>query len=103
VCPVSGTVEMVPYTFVRFSAVVDKFTAGNYPNIIRQHEAFVKQAMDPQQIVTEAIFGPNEGGIMVMKGELPADAFIHDPGVQQGLLDVQIKKLYIAKSSFCEK
>ena len=102
VCPVSGAVEMVSYTFVRFNAVVDKFTAGNYPNIIRQHEAFVKQATDPDQIVTEAIFGPNEGGILVLKGELPADAFINDPGVQQGLLDVQIKKLYIPKSSFCE-
>lgn len=103
VCPVSGAIEMVSYTFVRFSAVVDKFTAGNYPNIIRQHEAFVKQTMEAEQIVTEAIFGPNEGGILVLKGELPADAFVNDPGVQQGLLEVQIKKLYIAKSSFCEK
>lgn len=102
VCPVSGAIEMVSYTFVRFNAVVDKFTAGNYPNIIRQHEAFVKQSTAPDQIVTEAIFGPNEGGILILKGELPADAFINDPGVQQGLLDVQIKKLYIPKSSFCE-
>lgn len=103
VCPVSDSIEMVSYTFVRFNAVVDKFTAGNYPNIIRQHEAFVKQATTPDQIVTEAIFGPNEGGILVLRGELPADAFMNDPGVQQGLLDVQIRKLYITRTSFCEK
>lgn len=103
VCPVTGSIEMVSYTFVRFSAIVDKFTAGNYPNIIRQHEEFVKQTTDPDQIVTEAIFGANEGGILVLRGELPADAFMNDPGVQQGLLDVQIKKLYIPKTSFCEK
>ncbi|MGC1240834.1 MAG: YciI family protein [Chryseosolibacter sp.] len=103
VCPVSEPIEMVSYTFVRFDAVVDKFTAGTYPNIIRQHEAFMKEIADPAQIVTEAIFGPNEGGILIVKGELNGDAFTNDPGVQQGLLDVEIKKLYIAKSSFCEK
>lgn len=103
VCPVSEPFEMVSYTFVRFNAVVEKSTAGTYPNIIRQHEAYLTHHTKPADIVTEAIFGPNEGGILILKGELPPDAFADDPGVQQGLLDMQMKKLYIARSSFCEK
>lgn len=103
ICPVKGDVDMVSYTFVRFDAIVDKFTAGSYPNIIRQHELYMKEVTNPDNVVTEAIFGPNDGGILILKGDLAADAFAQDPGVQQGLLDVRIRKLYIAKSSFCEK
>jgi uncharacterized protein YciI len=101
-CPVSGNIQMVSYTFVRFNAIVEKFTAANYPNIIREHDAYVKKVVNSSDIITEAIFGPNEGGILIVRSELPADAFANDPGVQQGLVHVEMKKLYIAKSSFCE-
>jgi uncharacterized protein YciI len=103
VCPVSEPYEMVSYTFVRFTAIVQKYNAANYPMIIRQHEVYLKKVIASSDIVTEAIFGPNDGGILIVRNELPPDAFSSDPGVQQGLLDVQIKKLYIARSSFCEK
>lgn len=103
VCPVSGDITMVPYTFVRFSAIVEKFTASTYPNLIRQHDAYVKKTVDPSDIVTEAVFGPNEGGILILRSELPSDAFANDPGVQQGLIHVDVKKLYIAKTNFCEE
>lgn len=103
ICPQSEIAEMVSYTFVRFNAIVEKFTASNYPTLIRQHEAFVKGVVEEADIVTEATFGPNEGGILIVRSNLASDAFANDPGVQQGLLDVQVKRLYIARSSFCEK
>jgi uncharacterized protein YciI len=103
VCPASEPYEMVLYTFVRFNAIVEKFTASTYPNLIRQHEAYVKNLIDSSEIITEATFGPNEGGILVLRTDVAPEAFSNDPGVQQGLLDVQVKKLYIARTSFCEK
>lgn len=103
ICPVSEPYEMVSYSFVRFNAIVEKFTASSYPMLIRQHDAYVKEVVNRNDIVTEAIFGPNEGGILIVKGELPSGIFSRDPAVQQGLLDVIEKKLYIAKTSFCEK
>lgn len=103
ICPATEPYEMVLYTFVRFNAIVEKFTAGNYPDLIRRHDDYVRGVARDAAVITEAIFGPNEGGILIVKEELPTDAFAEDPGVQQGLLDVQIKKLYIAKTSFCEK
>lgn len=102
VCPVSEPYEMVSYTFVRFNAIVEKFTASTYPTLIRKHEAFVKDHISPSDIVTEAIFAENDGGILIVRGDLPSDTFAGDPGVQQGLLAVEMKKLYIAKTSFCE-
>lgn len=103
ICPVSEPYEMVSYTFVRFNAIVEKFTASSYPSLIRQHEAYVKEVVNGDDIVTEAIFGPNEGGILIVRGNLASGLFSQDPAVQQGLLDVIEKKLYIAKTSFCEK
>ncbi len=102
ICPASEPYEMVTYTFVRFNAIIEKFTAATYPQLIRRHDEYVRNITRDATVVTEAIFGPNEGGILVVNGELPPDAFAGDPAVQQGLLDVQTKKLYIAKTSFCE-
>lgn len=103
VCTVSEPYEMIMYTLVRFDAVVQKVTASSYPTLIREHEVFIKEHTDPANVVTEAIFNENEGGVLIVRGDLAEDAFSNDPGVQQGLLNVQIKKLYIAKGSFCEK
>ena len=102
VCSVSET-EMVDYFFVRFNAIVEKFTAPIYPNLIRQHDAFVKAVTHQLDVVSEGVFGPNEGGILILKDSVTADLFSNDPGVQQGLIDVEVKKLFIAKGSFCEK
>jgi len=102
VCPVKE-IQMVNYFFVRFNAIVEKFTAANYPTLIRQHEAYVRDVTNSLSVVSEGVFGPNEGGILIVKDSVASDAFSNDPGVQQGLLDVQVKKLFIAKGSFCEK
>ena len=102
ICPASEPLEMVKYTFVRFNGIVDKFTASSYPDLVRQHDDFLKKISKTSEVVTEAIFGANEGGVLVVKGDLSPDAFSTDPGVQQGFLDVEFRKLYIARTSFCE-
>lgn len=102
ICPVKGDINMALYTFVRFNAIVEKFTAASYPRLIREHEEYVRRVISPADIVTEAIFGPNEGGILILRNELPSDVFSEDPGVREGLLQVETKKLYIARTSFCE-
>jgi uncharacterized protein YciI len=103
ICPVSEPYEMTNYSFIRFSAQVSKFTASTYPQIIRKHDEYLKQLVNTGNVVTEAIFGPNDGGILVMKGDVQRSVFESDPGVQEGLIDLTIKKLFIAKGSFCEK
>lgn len=103
ICPVSEPYEMVSYNFIRFTAQVSKFTASTYPAIIKKHDDYLKQIVGSGNVVTEGIFGDNEGGILVMKGDVNREVFESDPGVQEALLNLDIKKLYIAKGSFCEK
>ena len=103
VCPVAEVTELVSYTFVRFNAIVEKFTASTYPNLLLQHDAYVRKVTSSMDIITEAIFGPSDGGILIVKDELKPDVFSEDPGVQQGLIHVVGKKLYVPKNSFCEE
>ena len=103
ICPVGEKYEMTNYSFIRFTAQVSKFTASTYPQIIKKHDDYLKQIVNTGNVVTEAIFGPNDGGILIMKGDVQRSVFENDPGVQEALIDLTIKKLYIAKGSFCEK
>jgi uncharacterized protein YciI len=103
VCPVGEKYEMTNYSFIRFNAVVSKFTASTYPQIIKKHDDYLKKIIGTGNVITEGIFGDHDGGILVMKGDVQREIFESDPGVQEGLIELDIKKLYIAKGSFCEK
>lgn len=103
VCPVGEKYEMTSYQFVRYDAIVSKSTATNFPQILRKHDEYLKQLAGTGNIITEAVFGDHDGGILVMKGDLQKEVIEADPAVQEGLLELQFKKLWIAKGSFCEK
>ena len=103
VCPAGEDYEMTNYTFVRFNPIVSKTTASSYPDIMKRHHDYLKDLRSTGNVVTEATFGNDEGGIVVMKGEVTEEAFQSDPGVLEGLILTEVKKLYIAKGSFCEK
>lgn len=104
VCPVGENYEMTNYHFVRFTAQVTKVTTGNYPDILRRHDVYIKEKFSKTgNVITEGIFGDHDGGILILKGDLQQEIIEADPGVQETLLQFDIKKLWIAKGSFCEK
>jgi uncharacterized protein YciI len=94
---------MVTYNFVRFMPQITKFTAPTYPQIFKKHDEYLKQLEATGNVIAEGIFGDTDGGIIVLKGELRQEVFENDPGVTEMLLEFQIKKLWVAKGSFCEK
>jgi uncharacterized protein YciI len=103
VCPVSAPYQMVNYSFVRFDAVVSKSTASTFPQIIRKHDEYLKKLVETGNVISEGTFGDADGGIIIMKGDVQREIFESDPGVQEGLIELTIRKLYIAKGSFCEE
>jgi uncharacterized protein YciI len=103
-CVAKEPYEMVNYHFIRFKAQVTKATTGNYPDIIKRHDDYVKAKFSfTGNVIAEGTFGDQDGGILILKGDLQPEIFDADPGVQETLLQVDIKKLFIAKGSFCEK
>jgi uncharacterized protein YciI len=103
VCPVGESYEMTHYSFVRFDAIVTKHTAATQAQLMQQHNQYIRQIIQTGNVVSEAIFGELDGGILILKGETDQDLVNGDPAVQQGLIEPQLKKLYIAKGSFCEQ
>lgn len=102
-CAVKEPYEMVNYTFVRFDAIVSKPTAATAPSIMKKHDEYLKQLAASGNVITEGVFANGDAGILVMKGEVQKELFENDPGVQEDLIQFQIKKLFIAKGAFCEK
>jgi hypothetical protein len=47
-------------------------------------------------------FEESDGGYMLLKEVLPQGVLDQDPGVQEGLLQLERKKLWIARGTFCE-
>jgi uncharacterized protein YciI len=104
VCAVGEPYEMVTYNFIRFAPQVTKVTTGNYPEILKRHDDYIKNQFSTSgNVIAEGTFGDQEGGILILKGELQKEIIEADPGVQEALLQFDIKKLWVAKGSFCEK
>src|SRR5690606_37408191 len=103
ICPVGDDYEMTTYTFYRFDAVASKFTIARQSELIDSHDKYLHEIANGGNVVTEAVFGPRDGGILILKGEVDADLMNTDPAVEAGLVEVQRKNLYIAKGSFCEE
>jgi uncharacterized protein YciI len=102
ICAAKEPYEMVTYQFVRYRANVSKFTAQDYPDIFRRHDEYLKTVGKHGNTLIEGTFGDHEGGVMILKGQVPENLTSEDPGVQQGLIETEIKKLWIAKGAFCE-
>ena len=101
ICAVSEPYEMVTYNFVRFEQ--SKSATQGQRSLYDQHDNHIKLLEQKGNVVTEGTFGPQEGGIVVLTGEVPKEFLESDPAVLQGTLTLDIKKLWIAKGSFCEK
>lgn len=93
VCPVGEKFEMVFYQFLRFTAETTEETDDSTKVWDDLRQKFKGQ----DAIIHMGLFGNNQGGIIIVKPEV----IVVGPTVEQG--KPEIKKLYIAKGSFCEK
>ncbi|HTF16949.1 MAG TPA: YciI family protein [Chryseolinea sp.] len=102
VCLVQEPYEMVTYSFVKFKVDITKSTV-NSAGIFFAHDEYLKELRAKHSVIAEGLFGERDGGMLILREEPPLSALEADPGVQQGLLTLDIRKLWIAKGAFCEK
>jgi uncharacterized protein YciI len=101
--PLKEPYEMVSYQFIRYTPNIAKFNIQEVPELFVKHDDYLKEIKRTGNVIMEGIFGDTEGGVLVMKGDLDSAVIERDPAVQQGLLQFEIKKLWIAKGAFGEK
>jgi uncharacterized protein YciI len=95
--------EMVSYQFVRFVPNIAKFNIQELPELFAKHDEYLKQLKQTGNVLSECTFGDNEGGFVIIKGELQEAVIERDPAVQEGLLQYEIKKWWTTKGSWGEK
>lgn len=100
---VSEPYQMVNYQFIRYTPNIAKSNIKELPEWFRKHDDYINEIKKKSELIADGIFGDTEGGILILKTELPLSNFEPDPAVQQGLLHIDVKKLYIAKGAFGEK
>jgi len=101
-CAAKEPYEMITYHFIRYMLNLTKFNVKDAPNTFRKHELYMKQLGQTGNIIAEATFGDKQGSILIMKGELDMRVVEASPAVQEQLLGIDVKKLWVAKGSFCE-
>lgn len=102
-CAVTEPYEMTSYHFIRYTTNIAKFNIQDAPRIFKKHDDYLKEIIKTGNVITEATFGDDEGGILIMKGDLDKAVIETDPAVREGLLQIEIQKLWIAKGGLCEK
>lgn len=109
VCPVGENYEMTEYQFVKYQPVKEKIEelgAEKLKKLQAKHLRFLKEVAHPVHFIAEASFQPENGGFFVSrKGEEEAiDKFLqNDPLTKSGCFKADLKILWIAKGTFCEK
>lgn len=97
VCPVGEKFEMVFYQFVRFSAKDDLKNRSQY------EVSFIQSLLQEGVVIHAGIFGKAEGGIMILHADVSEEKLMENAAIKAGTIKFEMKKLYIAKGSFCEK
>jgi uncharacterized protein YciI len=98
VCAVGEKYEMTNYYFVRYShpGMTDDVDTNS------AHQVFIKSWIEGGGVIAEESLGAGQGSILVLKEEPSADKIASDPAVKGNKANADVKKLFIAKGSFCE-
>jgi uncharacterized protein YciI len=102
VCVVKPDVEMVTYTFIRYTSTITKFNVQKAGETFKKHDDYLKQIIKTGNVITEGIFPNRDGGILVMKGDVDRALIEADPSMEDAVFSIDIKKLWVGKGSFCE-
>lgn len=93
VCRVGENYVMTNYFFVRYAVGAGKKELGE------SHRKYLENA---DNVIAEGSLGEANGSILVLREEPTTEWLNLDPAVKDGILLPGVKKLFIARGSFCE-
>lgn len=102
-CLVSTEAEFVTYTFVRYNTHITKFNVQDAPIHFKAHDDYLDEIVDAGNVVSEGVFANSDGGVMILRGDIEKEVVMNDPAVRNGIIQPEIKKIWVGKGSFCEK
>lgn len=101
-CVAKEPYQMVSYHFIRYGLNLTKFNVQQAGNTLQKHVGYMKELNQTGNVIAEASLGDGEGSFLIMKGDLDQRVVEASPAVQEQVFTIEIKKLWVAKGSFCE-
>jgi uncharacterized protein YciI len=102
VCLAQEPYQMVSYSFIRFQSNLAKDNVQEASDLMKKHHDFIR-LLPAETILTEAFLGDENDSVLILKNEVTLLHLETDAAVAEGLLQPVLKKLWVAKGSFCEK
>lgn len=102
VCKVSEDTKMVFYTFIRYQSHITKFNVQQAPEWFLKHDQYLRDIIKTGNVISEGVFDNSDGGVLIMKGGLEPEVIMTDPAVKNGILQPDIKTIWVGQGSFCE-
>ena len=102
-CVAKEPYEMVSYHFIRYGLNLTKFNVQQAGNTIQKHIVYMKELGQTGNVIAEASLGDGEGSFLIMKGDLDQRVVEASPAVQEQVFTIEVRKLWVAKGSFCEQ
>jgi uncharacterized protein YciI len=102
VCPAPEPYQMVAYSFIRFQSNLAKDNVQEASDLMKKHHDFIR-LLPAENLLTEAFLGDENDSVLILRNEVTLLHLEPDAAVAEGLLQPVLKKLWVAKGSFCEK
>jgi len=104
ICAPTEPYEMATYNFIRFSAQneIADYKSSAAVNSTASELIMANKLAAQGNLLLLANYANNEGGMIIYLGDEQQELVENDPAVESGKLSVYVKKLWVAKGSFCE-
>ena len=100
-CLADSDAEMVKYTFIRYVPHLTKFNIQQSPLLFKEHDDYMKKVRQAHEVIAQGLFVPNDGGVLILKGEADKNLIMKDPTVMEGMLYPEFREIWLAQGSFC--
>ena len=101
-CATKENMERESLTFIRYNTHITKFNVREAPTLFRDHDEYLSKLSKTGNVICEGLFSDDDGGIMIMKGEVDPAVIMADPAVANGIIEPIIKKMWVAYGSPCK-
>jgi len=100
-CLVDENASMEEHLLVRYVPHITKFNVQQSPRLYLEHDRYLKKNLDHGNVLTEGIFGNNDGGIIIFDQEPDRSVIMQDPTVIEGIFIPEFMTIWLADGSFC--
>lgn len=102
ICNMNGKSDYRKYSFVKYNTHITKFNIRQWPELLGEHHRFLKTLYKSHKVVANGDFSNQDGGILIIEGEIEKELIMSDPSVINGIMEPDFKTVWLAQNSFCE-